>query len=303
MHGQQYIKICTAKQAKEIYHYKTIKTKLYKSNAAIWFNKTCRIKQLTPTYISVRVNGNNSESEKTRKIAICHRINQELKFQYAKKQQLNEQLYKTHLECATLWSNTWQIIQPAIDSNIQLHLERHYTNFNKKLDHLVQKQSRHPTTPRHNSKHHFYTRIKNLINIKFNEEETQLIKYGLNYSIERPTSTCIANFITETERAIRLLDTKMQNTYRFLASNKLKQIINSTNQTNALQKRQLHVKGVNKKLITENATVTPADKGKTLVIINLKEYSDKIHSLIAANNFNTLNKDPTNKFQKSIHKI
>jgi hypothetical protein len=131
---------------------------LYKNNAAIWFNKTCRIKQLTPTYINVRVNGNNSKSEKTRKIAIRHRINHELKFQYAKKQELNEQLYMTHLECANLWPTTWKIIQPAIDRNIQLQMEKHYTNLNKKLDHLLQKQSRHPTTPRDNSKHHFYTR-------------------------------------------------------------------------------------------------------------------------------------------------
>jgi len=45
------IKICIAKQG---YLYKTIKTKLYKNNAAIQFNKTCRMKQLTPTYINVR---------------------------------------------------------------------------------------------------------------------------------------------------------------------------------------------------------------------------------------------------------
>ena len=181
-------------------------------------------------------------------------------------------------------------------------MERHYTNLNKKLDHLLQKQSRHPTTPRDNSKHHFYTRIKNLTNIKFNEEETQLIKYGLNYNIERPTSTYIANLITKTEQAIRLLDTKMQNTYYFLATNKLKQI-NSTNQTNVLQKRQLYVlKRLNKKLITENAIVTQADKGKTIVIINLKEYSDKVHSFITANNFNTLNKDPTNKLKNRYTK-
>ena len=56
MHGQQNVKICTAKQAKQVYLYKIIKTKLYKNNAAIWFNKTCRIKQLTPTYSSISVN-------------------------------------------------------------------------------------------------------------------------------------------------------------------------------------------------------------------------------------------------------
>jgi len=47
MHGQPNIKICSAKQAKQIFQYKKIKIKLYKNNAAILYNKTCRIKQLT----------------------------------------------------------------------------------------------------------------------------------------------------------------------------------------------------------------------------------------------------------------
>ena len=39
MHGLPNLKICIAKQAKQIFHYKKIKIKLYKNNAAIWFNK------------------------------------------------------------------------------------------------------------------------------------------------------------------------------------------------------------------------------------------------------------------------
>ena len=54
MHGQQNIKFCNAKQAQQIYKYKNIKTKLYKNNAAIWFNKICRMKQITPGYISIK---------------------------------------------------------------------------------------------------------------------------------------------------------------------------------------------------------------------------------------------------------
>jgi hypothetical protein len=42
MHGPENIKFVNAKQAKEIYTYKNIKRKLYKINAAIWCNKTCR---------------------------------------------------------------------------------------------------------------------------------------------------------------------------------------------------------------------------------------------------------------------
>jgi hypothetical protein len=57
-----------------------------------------------------------------------------------------------------------------------------------------------------------------------------------------------------------------------MATKKLKQIINSTSRTNVLQKkRQLHVmKELNKKLTTENAIVTQADKSNTIVIIDSK---------------------------------
>ena len=39
--------------SKQVYHYKNIKLKLYTNNAAIWFNKTCKAKHLTPTYASI----------------------------------------------------------------------------------------------------------------------------------------------------------------------------------------------------------------------------------------------------------
>jgi hypothetical protein len=36
------LKICNAEQAKQLYQYKNTKIKLYKNNAAVWYNKTCR---------------------------------------------------------------------------------------------------------------------------------------------------------------------------------------------------------------------------------------------------------------------
>ena len=52
MHRSMNIKFINAKQATEIHAYKNTKRKLYKTNAAIWFNKTWRDKQLTPNYIN-----------------------------------------------------------------------------------------------------------------------------------------------------------------------------------------------------------------------------------------------------------
>jgi hypothetical protein len=59
------IKFTAAKQAKDTHLYKNIKEKLYKTTAATWYNKVCADKQLTPNYITIKVNGNNLQSQKT----------------------------------------------------------------------------------------------------------------------------------------------------------------------------------------------------------------------------------------------
>ena len=43
-----------------------------------------------------------------------------------------------------------------------------YKRLNKKLDRLLRKQSKHSSPLRHDDNHHFYPRVKNLTNIKFN---------------------------------------------------------------------------------------------------------------------------------------
>jgi len=33
--------------------------KLLKTNATLWFNKICKNSQLTPTYVNIKIKGNN----------------------------------------------------------------------------------------------------------------------------------------------------------------------------------------------------------------------------------------------------
>jgi len=89
-----------APQAKIYNSFKNTKLKLLKTNAAIWFNKICKTKQIKPNYINIRINGKSQQDKKTITNAIRFRINQEIKFLYQKKQHLNQQLYYKHLECA-----------------------------------------------------------------------------------------------------------------------------------------------------------------------------------------------------------
>jgi hypothetical protein len=73
----------------------------------------------------------------------------------------------------------------------------------------------------------------------------EILNYGLQHSIERPLTSYLTNLVIETERAVRLLDTKLQNSYPFVAASKLKQIINSVNHHNPLQKDDCVIKQLN----------------------------------------------------------
>jgi hypothetical protein len=113
------IKITDAQQARIYNIYKNTKLKLLKSNAAIWFNKICRERHLKPKYINITINGRKQQDKRTTAHAVRYRINQEIKFLYKKKQHLNGQLYRCHLQCAHQFNGMWQHILEHI--NKQTH--------------------------------------------------------------------------------------------------------------------------------------------------------------------------------------
>ena len=63
MHGAT-IKIVSAQQAKLSDNYKKTRPKLLKTNAAICFNKMCKVKQLKQNYITVKINGQRPQGQK-----------------------------------------------------------------------------------------------------------------------------------------------------------------------------------------------------------------------------------------------
>ena len=101
-------------------------------------------KHLTPKYISIRINGSNRQCNNTLKFATSYRINQEIKFLYVKKANLNQQRYNKHLECAAQWPTCWTTIQLCIDSILLIETETYYENLNNKLDDLQANHSKRP---------------------------------------------------------------------------------------------------------------------------------------------------------------
>ena len=54
-------------------------------NAANWFNKICKAKQLTPKYFDIKMNGKGIQTWNTRLAARRQRLNQELNSYIVKK--------------------------------------------------------------------------------------------------------------------------------------------------------------------------------------------------------------------------
>jgi hypothetical protein len=105
MHGM-YVNIIEAQQARLCNSWKNTKPKLLQTNVAIWINKMCEIKHLKPNYINIKINGEKSQNKTTTTNVIKYRINQEIKFLYCKKQNINQQLYRIHLKCAHYCNGT-----------------------------------------------------------------------------------------------------------------------------------------------------------------------------------------------------
>ena len=104
MHGAM-IKIDSAQQEKLSSNYKNTRLKLLKTNSAIWVNKMGKVKQLKPSYMNVKINGQRPQDKRTKINAIRFRINKEIKFLYCKKQNLDQRLYYLHLEGAQIQSH------------------------------------------------------------------------------------------------------------------------------------------------------------------------------------------------------
>jgi hypothetical protein len=80
----------------------------------------------------------------------------------------------------------------------------------------------------------------------------------------------------ETENAIKMLDSNIQDAYQLLAAKRVKQIINLRTPRNHLYKRHLHIAEELSNTLRINVTVVPADKSRTFVAVDNNTYENMI---------------------------
>jgi hypothetical protein len=111
-----------------------------------------------------------------------------------------------------------------------------YIKLNNKLNTLITPTTTTCTDTKNRNTH---ARIINLTDNTFNHEHLHTLSLGPNYATEKDPKHYINDLIIETENAIRHLDPKIQNTYRHMATKKIKQLI-TTSRLQATYKRHQH---------------------------------------------------------------
>jgi hypothetical protein len=102
------------------------KLKLLKCYANIYFNRICLELNLIPKYAHTMINSHNKALAKHIEYKILKfRIKNEIKFWYAKKQELNKTFYQLHIQNGKQWGNLWDLI----NQNITTNLDSPNTNF------------------------------------------------------------------------------------------------------------------------------------------------------------------------------
>jgi hypothetical protein len=74
-----------ASQARSIYQYKSLRMKILKCNADIFFNKQCLTKNLIPDYANIKIPTTSQAAHTTQKKISSIRIKDEIRFLHMKK--------------------------------------------------------------------------------------------------------------------------------------------------------------------------------------------------------------------------
>ena len=77
----------------------------------------------------------------------------------------------------------WQHIYENIDSQLNKIMETQYTKLNKKLDMLLNQKTNQHNCNKQSTLNN--SRIINLTNTKFTQEQLQTLSYGPNFAIEQ----------------------------------------------------------------------------------------------------------------------
>jgi hypothetical protein len=123
-----------------------------------------------------------------------------------------------------------------------------------------------------------------MTNISFTNKELELLNKGLKCNLHSKPKTWIKTLALEADAAIRLLPQENQAYMKQLVANNIKKLVNKQKQEGNNNNGYIEwhrIKNIKQKLTNNQAIITKADKGNTLISINENDYNNKIEAFIS----------------------
>jgi hypothetical protein len=129
-------------------------------------------------------------------------------------------------------------------------------------------------------KHIFHPRVIKNTNIAFSKSETTFLQKGLKYNLHTKKKNWIQNLALEAESAISQLPTNEREVYRKLVADRMEKLQrqHNSNTTHNTHPEAKLIKSNETKLQQNNATITCADKGNSIVILPTQQYETNIQN-------------------------
>jgi hypothetical protein len=153
------------------------------------------------------------------------------------------------------------------------------------------------TTPL--EQHTFYPRVVNNTNISFSNSEMRLLHKGLKYNTHAKKKNWIQTLALEAETAITQLPATKRDVYRKLVADRIDKL-QRHNPTHMTHPEAKTIHSIQRKLKDNDAMVTHADKGNSMVLLPTHQYETKLQDFLRNNDFHTITTDPTPTFQTQI---
>jgi len=177
----------------------------------------------------------------------------------------------------------------------------------KKLKHLISTQKEAYKPP--GEIHDFYPRVVNLTNVKFDNDENEMLgKWGkYNPFTNNNVTANIKNLIMETETAISYIDKSKQDKIRYEAADKIGKIISKSKLRRLRKKQKVSndktiITSIKNKISNNNARVVEADKSNATVVMLEPDLDHKVDEYCKKSGVHE-GMDRTHEYNKAIKSL
>ncbi|XP_044738897.1 uncharacterized protein LOC123300392 [Chrysoperla carnea] len=185
-------------------------------------------------------------------------------------------------------------------------MEQTYDRHNKKLLSLISIQQprakqmtsndrRNDNKPRQTAIHNQLNIVKNISTKELSTEELQLLNKGLNFSL-KPLKTPIIDIIADVETTIKRAPESVKHQIRRNVLPILRP------EEKEINHHITHHKAV-KSLTEKGVTITKADKGNAVVVLDKEDYIRRMEKLLREGPYERVEKDPLQKNIKEVKEV